>query len=85
MRRAILTAAVLTVTLGSLPARAATQIYVGEYKFNDPRLHVMEPGGLNVQELTIIPAQDWLVVGVQIDAGAPARGPGCAGRLPCRM
>ncbi len=46
---------------------ADADIYLAEYKYNDPRLYVMEPGGVNVQELDIIPTSDWLVVGVQVD------------------
>ncbi|MHC4428304.1 MAG: hypothetical protein ACYS0D_06840 [Planctomycetota bacterium] len=36
-------------------AGAQTQIYVGDYKFDDPRLHVMGPGGADLEELFIIP------------------------------
>ena len=52
------------------PCAAQTQLYLGEYKFNDPRLYVMGPGGAGVQELEIIPVADWLVVGLQIDEAA---------------
>jgi hypothetical protein len=52
-------------------ALAETKLYLGEYKFNDPKLYVMDPGGANVQELTgVIPIEDWLVVGLQIDPDA---------------
>lgn len=49
------------------PSAAQTRIYLGEYKFNDPRVYSIAPGGGDVQELDVIPPEDWLVVGLQVD------------------
>jgi hypothetical protein len=54
----------------AVPCHAQTRIFLGEYKFEDPRLYVMNPGGTNVEELDIIPDADWLVVGLQVDPDA---------------
>ena len=69
MRRSGWIGALLAGVLAG-PAAGQLQIYLGEYKFNDPRLYVMGPGGAGLQELEIIPTEDWLVVGLQVDAAA---------------
>jgi hypothetical protein len=48
-------------------AEKTTRLYFAEYKFNDPRLYVMDGDGTKLQELKILPATDWLVLGLQID------------------
>jgi hypothetical protein len=69
MRQVAMATAAALMLAGA--ARAETLIYLGEYKFNDPTLTVMGPGGAGAAELVgIVPAQDWLVVGVQVDPAA---------------
>jgi len=58
----------LLLVCGVTECLAQTKIYLAEYKYNDPRMYVMGPGGAGVQELSFIPSSDWLLVGVQIDA-----------------
>jgi hypothetical protein len=60
----------IVVALAALPGTtvdADTRVYLGEYKFGDPKMYAIGPGGGDVEELPIIPAADWLVVGVQVD------------------
>jgi hypothetical protein len=58
----------------SLPATAQTQVVFTEYKFNDPKLEVMNLDGSGLANLfapaTPFPISDWLPIGVAIDAGA---------------
>ncbi len=57
----------------SLCAPAQTQVVFTEYKFNDPKLEVMNLDGTGVANLFTaapVPIADWLLVGVAIDAGA---------------
>ena len=52
-------------------ASAQSTLYLAEYKFNDPLLSQMGADGANVLVLdNVIPAADWLVVGMHVDAGA---------------
>ncbi len=60
--------AVTAAATPALPAPAATRVWLGEYKFNDPRLYVIAPGGGDVETVDIVPAEDWLIVGLQVDA-----------------
>lgn len=58
---------VLLTTLGTAPATAEDKLYLAEYKYNDPKLYCMNLDGSDVEELSIIPATDWLPLGLQID------------------
>lgn len=61
------TAVLLSLALARF-APADTRLYLGEYKFNDPRVYAMGPGGADLEELAIVPTADWLLVGIQVDA-----------------
>ena len=62
MRFRFAIATVIPICIGAFTndTAAQTKLYLGEYKFNDPKLYVMDPGGANLQELSIIPTADWL-------------------------
>ena len=66
-QRIRLCAAAVGAALGTHLCEAQTKIYLAEYKFDDPKLFVMESGGANLEELDVIPPADWLVVGVAVD------------------
>lgn len=45
-----------------------SRLYLAEYKFNDPKLYSMNPDGSGLTNLPTIPAADWAVLGLFVDA-----------------
>lgn len=55
----------------AVPAFAQPTLYLADYKFNDPLLSRLNPDGSVVTPLPgVIPAADWLVVGLFVDGDA---------------
>ena len=52
MRQRLAFGAIMGAAAFACGAAGQVQIYLGEYKFNDPILHVMGPGGAGVQPFT---------------------------------
>jgi len=70
MQRTTARTAAALVACSAAAALAQPALYLAEYKFNDPLLSRMDPGGGNVVVLEdVIPPTDWLVVGLFIDQG----------------
>jgi len=64
----------LATMFASMPAAAQTQVLFTEYKFNDPKLSVMNLDGTGLANLfapaTPFPIADWLPIGLAVDASA---------------
>ena len=57
----------MPILLASSSLCGQSEVYLGEYQFNAPRLYRISDDGNFVEELFIIPSEDWLVVGLQVD------------------